>query len=320
MSGKNLILKSGDSLFKFGDKPDGMYIIRRGNIEVFLEQDGKRLVLASIGPGGMIGEMALFDKKPRSASAVAVGDVDVTQITNQEFSNILGQIPKWFVSLITNLSNRLRATNERLNELESKNKKNINKLDETLQVLKILQILWYKHGIKTEKYWTMDRDIVVGEISSIVGLDKIRVLEIITAIAGSKILLSGKSSNKDTLAVATRGDLDGIIKFIEVIKSKDGKIKSVPPELADILDSLSKFSKNFNTDSFSLDMKRLETEAKSTGLKTDSWRSVIPLLVDVDSYFVVSKDNNEVKLNVNKKSLNKLYIYSRTLYAATKSD
>ncbi len=81
MAGTNKVLKEGQVLFKAGDKPDGMYLIRKGELRVYLEQDGKEVSLASIGEAGMIGEMGLFDAQPRSASVKATKETVVKHIS-----------------------------------------------------------------------------------------------------------------------------------------------------------------------------------------------------------------------------------------------
>ena len=48
-----------------------MFLVRKGELQVFVTQGSKEVNLAVVGAGGMIGEMALFDQKPRSASVRA---------------------------------------------------------------------------------------------------------------------------------------------------------------------------------------------------------------------------------------------------------
>ena len=97
-----------------------MYLVRKGELRVYLEQNGKEVTLVTIGDGGMIGEMALFDQQPRSASVKATKDTEVaTLISLIDFEKLMKQIPKWFVGLMIALSGRLRQTNERLQKLEA---------------------------------------------------------------------------------------------------------------------------------------------------------------------------------------------------------
>jgi CRP/FNR family cyclic AMP-dependent transcriptional regulator len=62
---------SGDHLFKEGDAGDTAYVIRSGMLEVYQDFDGERIVLGVIGPGEIVGEMALLDDSPRMASVIA---------------------------------------------------------------------------------------------------------------------------------------------------------------------------------------------------------------------------------------------------------
>ncbi len=148
MAGVAKIYKTGDFVFKAGDRPDGMYIVRKGQLQVFLDQGGKRVVLATVPEGGIIGEMALFDKKNRSASVKASLPSEVTHITVTDFDGLLKQIPKWFVTLMGTLSIRLRQTNERLHKAEVGGGV---PTQNALRLLAILDLIWTKHGEKDEK-------------------------------------------------------------------------------------------------------------------------------------------------------------------------
>ncbi|WP_336487524.1 EAL domain-containing protein [Methylobacterium nigriterrae] len=76
-----LLLPAGALLFREGETGDAAYQIVRGTIEIFLEQDGAEVVLARRGAGEIIGEMAIIDRRPRSASARVAADCALTPIT-----------------------------------------------------------------------------------------------------------------------------------------------------------------------------------------------------------------------------------------------
>ena len=84
MAGNVKSIKAGAVLFRAGDPADGMYLVRKGELMVYLEQNGTEVKLANVGAGNMIGEMAFFDKKPRSASVKANEDTEITIITNAD--------------------------------------------------------------------------------------------------------------------------------------------------------------------------------------------------------------------------------------------
>ncbi len=148
VAGVTKIYNPGDFIFKAGDQPDGMYIVRKGQLQVFLEQGEKQVVLATVSEGGIVGEMALFDKQKRSASVKASQPSEVTQITAADFDALIKQIPKWFVTLMGALSHRLRQTNERLQKAESGGGV---PMQSALRLIGVLDLIWAKHGEKDEK-------------------------------------------------------------------------------------------------------------------------------------------------------------------------
>ena len=172
MPGKNLIFNPEQILFKKGDPSDGMFVVRSGELLVYLEeQNGEEIELARVGPGGMIGEMALFDRKPRSASVKASKKCEVTHITLKDFEKLMKQIPRWFTALMVTLSSRLRSTNERVQELtdklESLSPNTSGQLKKALDVLLSVNEAWQTHGEKvggdnkSYKYFVMENDIAI---------------------------------------------------------------------------------------------------------------------------------------------------------------
>jgi CRP-like cAMP-binding protein len=53
-------LASGELLFKEGDTPDAMYVVKRGRLIVFKQKGSSEVELAQISTGQMVGEMAFF--------------------------------------------------------------------------------------------------------------------------------------------------------------------------------------------------------------------------------------------------------------------
>lgn len=118
MAGQNRVFKEGEVLFRQGDAADCMYLVRRGALKVFIAKDDSEVTLATLDAGAIVGEMAFFDNKPRSASVKAATATEVTEISRADFNKLLTQIPKWMVTMMQSLSGRLRSTNERLEKLE----------------------------------------------------------------------------------------------------------------------------------------------------------------------------------------------------------
>ena len=64
----------GQEIFREGDPGDGVYLIKNGQVEISSVVNQSRRVFSQIGPGGLLGEMAVIEHRPRSATATAVKD------------------------------------------------------------------------------------------------------------------------------------------------------------------------------------------------------------------------------------------------------
>ncbi len=152
MAGTVRILKDGEVLFRAGEKADSMYIVRKGALKVYFLKGNEEVQLALLSDGAIVGEMAFFDQKPRSAHVKALAQTEVTEISRSDFDKLLTQIPKWLVTMMQSLSGRLRTTNEKLAVLEKVQKGTGNSNDypfiPMVRTLRILQLLTPQLGQK----------------------------------------------------------------------------------------------------------------------------------------------------------------------------
>ena len=72
MNTSEVRLQPGEALFREGDAPTTAFILDEGQVEIRATQRGHSVVLAVLGPGAIIGEMAVIDAAPRTATAVAI--------------------------------------------------------------------------------------------------------------------------------------------------------------------------------------------------------------------------------------------------------
>jgi CRP/FNR family transcriptional regulator, cyclic AMP receptor protein len=112
MSGYTVI-KKDELLFEEGDFPDCMHIVRSGQFSISVRENDTEKELSLAGPGNLIGEMALFDKKPRSASARATIDSSVVKLPYEQLDEQLEQLPEWVKITMRTLSEKLRTTNKK---------------------------------------------------------------------------------------------------------------------------------------------------------------------------------------------------------------
>lgn len=97
---------------------DYMYIIREGRVKVTkLSDDGREKILEFLDEGAFVGEMALFERAPRSASVKTLTPVRLLALSRTDFIGLLKKSPDLAMSVIQELSRRLRTINEQASAL-----------------------------------------------------------------------------------------------------------------------------------------------------------------------------------------------------------
>ena len=96
-----------EKVFIEGSPGSTMYIVLDGNIEIFVK--GKSMEVA--GRGTIIGEMALIDSSPRSATVVAKDFCVLAQVNQSEFLALIEKTPTFALSVMKTLVTRLRNAN-----------------------------------------------------------------------------------------------------------------------------------------------------------------------------------------------------------------
>jgi cyclic nucleotide-binding protein/HEAT repeat protein len=108
----------GETVFHKGDAGAELFLVVDGEIRVHLDHDGREVTLVRHGPGGVVGEMSVFDEQPRSASAQATADTTVRVLRRDRLHAIVNEHPEVLLEFIKNLSQRLRAMDEKLETAE----------------------------------------------------------------------------------------------------------------------------------------------------------------------------------------------------------
>jgi CRP/FNR family transcriptional regulator len=106
---------AGQAVFREGDLSDTCYVVRSGHVRAVREHtDGRTITLATLGPGEIFGELAIFDEERRSATVETLEPTEVVAILAGDMRRMLREHPDIAVKLLAALSRRLRETNERL--------------------------------------------------------------------------------------------------------------------------------------------------------------------------------------------------------------
>jgi CRP-like cAMP-binding protein len=107
--------EAGEVVFREGDDSDTCYVVRSGHARaVRSHTDGRTIALASFGPGDIFGELAMFDDEKRSATVEAVDPLEAVALLGSDMHRLVRRHPDIAAKLLTALTRRLRAANERL--------------------------------------------------------------------------------------------------------------------------------------------------------------------------------------------------------------
>ena len=99
-------------LFLEGDPGDGCYRVEDGLLKVsFISSTGSERILAILGRGAVVGELAILDELPRSASVTAIRDSQLRFVSRQQFSLVAKSHPEIYRHITSLLAARLRDTN-----------------------------------------------------------------------------------------------------------------------------------------------------------------------------------------------------------------
>jgi CRP/FNR family transcriptional regulator, cyclic AMP receptor protein len=99
--------KAGDIIFNQGDPAEELYVIKTGKVEIRL---GNRL-LDTLPEFSIFGEMALIDRSPRSATAVAATDATLVPVGEKQFLLLVSRTPYFALNVMRVLVQRLRSAN-----------------------------------------------------------------------------------------------------------------------------------------------------------------------------------------------------------------
>ncbi len=108
-----IALAEGQTLFERGDIGDGCYWVKKGVLTVTVASpQGEQRILAILGPGAIVGELAMIDSLPRSASIEALRPCELNFISRAAFTNLLRQQPELYTDIVKTLASRLRQSDE----------------------------------------------------------------------------------------------------------------------------------------------------------------------------------------------------------------
>lgn len=114
------LFPSGKTIFREGEAPGNVYLVKRGKVRLVKNHGKDEVILEEIGENGVFGEMSLIDQTSRSATALAIDDTECYVLNRQEFDSHLKDMDPFMRGVFRIIVSRLRDTTAQLTALKNK--------------------------------------------------------------------------------------------------------------------------------------------------------------------------------------------------------
>ncbi|GAC1329071.1 MAG: cAMP-activated global transcriptional regulator CRP [Mycobacteriales bacterium] len=167
----------GTVVFSEGEQGDTLFILLAGKIKISRASvDGRENMIALLGPGDLFGELSLFDPGPRTATATALTDAELTALHHDALRPWLSSHPQVAERLLRVLARRLRRTNDAMADLVF--------TDVPGRVAKALLGLSERFGVKDPEGLRVKHDLTQEELAQLVGASRETVNKALADFAG----------------------------------------------------------------------------------------------------------------------------------------
>ena len=127
---KSRQLEAGQVLFNTGEPGEALYIVKSGQIEIYIKDTtGQKISLAIIREGEVFGELALLDEGPRTATALALVDSELLELDRDDLLLLFRKTPAAALKLLAAMGHMTRKANELLKTRVSRNANTEDEVD-----------------------------------------------------------------------------------------------------------------------------------------------------------------------------------------------
>jgi len=116
---KPLPLQANDVLFREGDAPKGIYLLRKGNVDLTMHSGNQVIVCARAGAGSVLGLPSTADDKPYSMTATACRDAEIEHLSSKDFHQLIESHPELYLNVVQILAAEIRSVRKALADLFS---------------------------------------------------------------------------------------------------------------------------------------------------------------------------------------------------------
>lgn len=115
-------LAAGEVLFQAGAPGESLYIVRGGEVELYVKDHaGQKIVLTIAREGEIFGELALLDRGPRTATAIALGEAELLELDREDLLLLFQKTPAAALRLLAGMGHMTRKADELIRSRVSRN-------------------------------------------------------------------------------------------------------------------------------------------------------------------------------------------------------
>ncbi len=115
-AGERVRFSPGETIMREGEEGSTFYLLKEGRVEVSTLREGERVVLSTLSPSAIFGEVSLLTKSKRTADVIAMDEVEAMEFPNEVLEDILRKNPKVRELLQSVVIARARKTIEKLRQ------------------------------------------------------------------------------------------------------------------------------------------------------------------------------------------------------------
>lgn len=113
------VYSDGEIIFEEGEQGNCIYVIQSGKVRIIKKDSSGERTIAVLENGELFGEMALFDKLPRSATARALGDARILSMDKKRLFAGISRDPTLAFKTLEAVSGRIRKLNDEIMKLKN---------------------------------------------------------------------------------------------------------------------------------------------------------------------------------------------------------
>jgi CRP/FNR family cyclic AMP-dependent transcriptional regulator len=157
--------RKNTTLFHIDDPGNALFILKSGMMKTTIEdQNGREIILGMVYPADFVGEMALLDGMPRSATVTTQEPCEALIIYRQHFLELIHKSPSILLNMTAALSRRLRKMNELIRSLVF--------FDVYGKVARVLLTLMAEKGRATAQGTVIDLRLTQQELAELAGMSR----------------------------------------------------------------------------------------------------------------------------------------------------